>query len=90
MNSCVVPNAKQSPANSPSAWADSPNSARSPVAMMAVMVRNAWLSAKPVISTSSTPQAVRAECRAGRGRGKGGVCQAGCSGALVVGLSGAA
>ena len=32
--------------------------------MMAVMVRNAWLSAKPVISTSSTPH------RAGRVPGR--------------------
>ena len=67
MNSCMVPNANaKAPANTPSAWADSPNSARNPVAMMAVMVRNAWLSAKPDTSASSMAQAARDE-RSGTG-----------------------
>ncbi|MNY50865.1 hypothetical protein D3C86_1864090 [compost metagenome] len=60
MNNCIAPNANaNAPANSPSACAERPNSACSPVAMMAVMVRNAWLSAKPEISASSMVHAVR-------------------------------
>ena len=62
MKSCMVPKANAKvPANTPSAWADRPNSACSPVAMMAVMVRNAWLSAKPLTSASSMAQACGAD-----------------------------
>ena len=62
MNTCMAPKAKaNAPANTPSACADKPNSARKPVAMMAVMVRNAWLSAKPATSASSIVQAARAD-----------------------------
>ncbi|MNV49019.1 hypothetical protein D3C71_1409540 [compost metagenome] len=80
MKSCMVPKANaNAPANTPSACADRPNSARRPVAMMAVMVRNAWLSAKPVTSASSMAQAARRGSSGVVGVGGGGTC-------TVVGL----
>src|SRR3954470_24892713 len=60
MNSCKAPKEKwKAPANRPSCCGVRANACCSGEAMMAATVRKAWLSAKPVISTSSISQGER-------------------------------
>ena len=64
-NNCMVPKENaNAPANTPSAWGESPNSPRKSTARIVVTVRNAWLIAKPAISAASIAQRLDG-CRAG-------------------------